>query len=312
MDVVSALRTLWRFRLLLTVLALASIVIGVAMAYRIQGPTTFVSRQYQVGIGSAQALVDTPSSQVADLGAADTVNVDIATLSTRAGLLANLMTSSPMKDEIAQRAGISPDELIAVPPLSMTAVAGSGTAPGVKVRAGDRKASLLKVTIPELQSGQIPIISVRTQAPDQSTAGRLANASIVVLEEHLTSVANLDKVPTPRRVIVRPLGRAQASVEAHGPGKKLAIVVAVVLFGFAAATVLGIVALASGWRTASELERSLELHALPGADAEDGADDQDDAGRLATYKGPALLDTRAWPGPGTAGEHEPSAAEHRV
>ncbi len=315
MNVVSSLRTLWRFRLLIAAIAVASVVIGLTTAYRIQGPTKFETRQYQVGIGSAQALVDTPSSQIADLGSVDTVSVDIATLSTRAGLLANLMTSSPMKDEIAARAGVRPDKLIAVPPTSLAAGVTPGAAPGVTVRASDRSASILKVTIPELQSGQIPIISVRTQAPDKASAGRLADQAIKVLQEHLTTVADDDKVPTPRRVIIRPLGQAQSSFEAHGPSKQIAIVIALALLAFGCVTILCVVALASGWRRATELERSGAADAAAEDDAdEDEGDDRDerdgdrDGGQRPAYQAPALLDVPVW----APDDREQPAAEHRV
>jgi hypothetical protein len=262
MELVTSLRTLWRFRLALIALALLSVVVGLLMAYRLEAPGTLKSRQYTVAIASAQALVDTPSSQVADLGGGvDEPSADIATLSARASLLANLMTNSPMKEEIASRAGVSPDSLIAVPPPSAEpgVAAASAGAPGTTAKLTDPGANILRATIPELQSGQIPIISVSTQAPDPDAAARLANEAIAVLQSNLASVATNDKVPSQRRVIVRQLGRAHASVESRGPGKKLAIVAAMAVFALGCGAVLAIVALVGGWRQASALEQSQEL-----------------------------------------------------
>jgi hypothetical protein len=261
MELVTSLRTLWRFRLTLIVLALLAVAVGLAMAYRFEAPATLKSRQYQVAIASAQALVDTPSSQIADLGGGvDAPAADIATLSARASLLANLMTNSPMKEEIASRAGVSPEELVAVPPPSAEpgVAPATGGSPGTTISLTDPRANILKATIPELQSGQIPIISVQTQAPDAAAAVRLANEAIAVLQSHLSTVANNDKVPSQRRVIVRQLGRAHASVESRGPGKKLAVLVAVFVFAFGCGTILAVVALVGGWRQASAFERSLE------------------------------------------------------
>jgi hypothetical protein len=309
MDVVSSLRTLWRFRVVVAVLAAVALIIGLATAYRIQGPTSFQSRGYEVGIASAQALVDTPSSQVADLGSEDTASVDIATLSTRAGLLANLMTTSPMKDEIAARAGIAPDQLIAVPPATAAPGGADAAAPGVKVTADNRKASILRVTIPELQSGQIPILSVRTQAPDEKTAGRLATESIAVLEQQLASRADDDKVPAGRRVVVRPLGGAQTSLEARGASKSMAIAAAIGFLLFGCAALLGVVALANGWRAAGEQERA-ELRPVPEYD-----DEEDDLGDLGGEPGLAPLELpplpqRGWRDDEPALPEDPKAAEH--
>jgi hypothetical protein len=125
-------------------------------------------------------------------------------------------------------------------------------------KLSDPRANVLKASIPELQSGQIPIIAVSSQAPDPDAAARLANEAIAVLQSQLASVANTDRVPSQRRVIVRQLGRAHASVESRGPGKKLAVLVAVFVFAFGCGTILAVVALVGGWRQASAFERSLE------------------------------------------------------
>lgn len=300
MELITSLRTLWRFRLVVLALGLLSCAVGLTLAYRIEGPTSFTSRQYQVGVASAQALVDTPSSQVADLGSEDTVNVDIATLSARAGLLANLMTTSPMKEEIAARAGIAPDALIAVPPASAEpgAAAAGGANPGVKIDPNDPNAHILKVTIPELQSGQIPIIAIRTQAPDEQAAARLANQAIAVLERRLSSVANDDRVPADRRVVVRRLGAAQTTLEAHGPGKTIAVAAALALFLLGCGLVLGLIAFIRSWRRAGELERTVGLEAADpaaprrAATADDGHDAA--APSWALRPAPAAVDAGDW------------------
>lgn len=300
MELITSLRTLWRFRLVVLALGLFSCAVGLMLAYRVEGPTSFTSRQYQVGVASAQALVDTPSSQVADLGGEDTVAVDISTLSARAGLLANLMTTSPMKEEIAARAGIAPDALIAVPPASAEpgAAAAGGANPGVKVDANDPSAHILNVTIPELQSGQIPIIAIRTQAPDEAQAAKLADQAIAVLERRLSSVADNDRVPADRRVVVRRLGAAQTSLEAHGPGKLVAVGAAIALFVTGCAFVLGLIAFVRSWRRAGELERSVALRPA-GTPAEDGAarraPEADDGPSWAPLRpAPAVVDAEEW------------------
>ena len=124
-----------------------------------------------------------PSSQIVDLGGK--TGADIGTLSARASLLASLMTSSPIKDEIASRAGVSPDELIAVSPAAAAPGAAAAGASGRPVKTADPKANILTAKIPNLKSGEIPIIAVTTQAPDEDAAARLANESVGVLQAHL-------------------------------------------------------------------------------------------------------------------------------
>lgn len=252
MELVGMLRVLWRHRLLVVVAALIAVLVGLGVAYRIGFPAKFESRQYDVGLGTVTALVDTPSSQIVDLGGK--TGADIGTLAARAQLLASLMTSSPIKDEIASRSGVASDKLIAL--SAAGAAPGAPPSGGVSVKTSDPKANILTARIPNLESGDVPIIAVTTQAPDAATAARLANESIAVLKEHLQTVAGIDKVPDARRVVVRQLGQARASTESRGPARLMAVAAAIFVFVFGCLAILGIVALVRGWRRAAELEPS--------------------------------------------------------
>jgi hypothetical protein len=251
MELVTMLRVLWRHRLLVVAAALVAVLAGLAVAYRIGFPPKLDSRRYDVGLASVTALVDTPSSQVVDLGGK--TGADITTLSARASLLANLMTSSPIKDEIASRAGVAPDRLIAVSPAAAPGAQPAG-ASGPPDKTADPKAVILTTKIPNLESGEIPIIAVTTQAPSADQAARLANESIAVLQAHLQTVAGIDRVPDARRVVVRQLGHARSATVSRGPSPIVALGVAILVFAFGCVAVLGAFALVSGWRRAAELD----------------------------------------------------------
>src|ERR1044071_1276315 len=106
MEVVVMLRELWRRRWLVLLSGVLALLIGVLMAYRVHPPFKFESRAYTVGIASTTAMLDTPSSQVVDLGGQDSeVAGSAGTLPGRAALLASVLTTSPLKDEIAKSAG---------------------------------------------------------------------------------------------------------------------------------------------------------------------------------------------------------------
>jgi hypothetical protein len=287
MELVAGMRLLWRRRLLVLAAGLLALLVGLSTAYRLGLPPQ--SRQYKVGIASVTALVDTPSSQVVDLGGG--IGSDVQTLSGRASLLASLMTSSPIKDEIAAKAKVAPDTLVAVPPAPGGAP-GSTTSsadPIGSIKPSDRRASVLKAAIPALETSEVPIISVSTQAPDAAAAARLANDSIAVLQAYLRSVAGTDRVPAARRVVVRQLGPARSATVTRGPRKLLAVGVAAGLFAFGCALIIGVSGLVSGWRRMAELER---------APAPDGAPDgRDPAGAPSPPLEPdALQDTHGAPG----------------
>jgi capsular polysaccharide biosynthesis protein len=248
MELVAILRLLWRHRVLVLLAGLVAVLVGLSTSYRIGFPPKLESRHYQVGIGSATALVDTPNSQVVDLGP-DTGS-DIQTLSTRASLLANLITSSPLKDQIAAKAGIRTDELDTSAPDAAT-----GETADVVLKGKDQTAHVLTAAIANLDSGQIPIISVSTQAPDAAGAAALADASISVLQRHILTMAGTDKVPARRRVVVRELGPARSTTVSRGPSPIVGLLIGLLVLVVGCASIVGVSALRRGWRRAAELER---------------------------------------------------------
>jgi capsular polysaccharide biosynthesis protein len=253
MELVGILRLLWRFRALVVAVALVAILVGMALTYRIGLPPKLESRQYEVGLASAEALVDTPSSQVVDLGAQ--TGSDITTLAGRATLLASLLTSSPIKDEVARRAGVDPRELIAVPPSGAAPGApGPGRVSGGAVSLTDPRANILRATVPTLESGDVPIIAISTQAPEAVVAAKLADESVAVLKQRLESVAGADKVPSDRRLVVDELGPARSTVERRGPQPFMAVIAALFVFFLGCAAIVGTFALVSAWREASVMD----------------------------------------------------------
>ena len=68
-----------------------------------------------MGTASARILVDTPKSTAVNANAS---NVALASLTSRASLLGNIIASPPVREFIARRASISPDQIEAVAPLT--------------------------------------------------------------------------------------------------------------------------------------------------------------------------------------------------
>jgi hypothetical protein len=255
MTAVSVLRELWNRRLLVAVGLALALAVATLMAFSVSGmPPDFKSRQYNVGIASAAVLIDSPSSQVADLGGGGEAGpqADVGSLSARARLLANLMATSPLKDQIAQRAGIAPSTLIARAP------AGAGVAPdpvtplstGSTISPSDPRANILTITVNET----LPILSADSQAPDESTAAKISAAAVAELPRYLKSVASTDRVPDAQQLVVKPLGPARYATVQHGPRRLFAIAAAIVLFCLWCAGILVISGFARAWRQASAEE----------------------------------------------------------
>ena len=256
MSLVKALRELWRFRLLVGLVALFAATVGTAMMFKVTLPFDLQSRQHQIGIASAQALIDTPSSQVVDLGGK--TGADIRTLAARANLLASLMTSSPIKDEIARRAHV-PADLLVTPSSAQPGPGATGaTDVSGTVSAEDPRAYVLRTSVPTLESGEVPIIAVDTRAPDAERAQVLADQAIAVLRAHLEDIAGNEAVPARRRVTIRELGPARSTVRIEGPSRLMAFVVMLFIFGAGCGAILGIAHLARGLQLAMASGPDLE------------------------------------------------------
>ena len=102
-------------------------VAGMLVTYHMSFPPK--SRSYDVGVATAQVLVDTPRSQV--VGASSAVTPQggqaLGTLGTQANLLADLMVVGTIKADIAQRAGLTPNRLIGIS-AAVTVPSASGSA----------------------------------------------------------------------------------------------------------------------------------------------------------------------------------------
>ena len=262
MTFVSVLRELWSRRLLVAVGLAVAVTAGILMAFRVglSFPPAFDERQYRVGIASAGVLVDSPSSQVIDLSGGQS-EADIVSLSARARLLANLLATSPLKDQIARRVGISPDSMIANAPTDGPAAKPSPLTTGeTKVRASDPDAHVLTVYVNEV----LPIITADAQASSPAAAARIASAAVTELNLYLKSVAATDKVPIERQLVAKPLGPAKSATVQRGPRKLFAVIAFIFVFGLWCAGIVLVSGLARGWREASAAE-ALAPDARPAA-----------------------------------------------
>lgn len=249
MDAVRILRQLWRFRVLVAVGLALALTVGISLTYRVGlgVPPTFESRQYPVGIASAEVLVDSPNSQVIDLGNSET-KADVTSLNARARLLADLVATSPLKDRIARRAGIAPDQLIAIRPSVGPVSDPTPLETGATVSTGDPRAQILSVRVHE----SLPIIGADTQAPDPATAARISDAAVAELDLYLKNAASAGAVPEARKLLVEPLGPARSSLVTRGPRRTTAVITAVLLFLVWCGGILISSTLARNWRQASE------------------------------------------------------------
>ena len=228
MELVTILRELWHRRTIVALVALVSLIVGAAVAFRLP---SLESRKYEVGIATARILVDTPKSQVVEVAPQGS-----DTLGVRANLIASLMADGVVKDAIAKRAGLKLDELEGVAENT----AGTSGAAAVEPTAFTADDHVLTTRVIQTPDGdRLPIIDIETQAPDTAGAAKLANAAVAGLRDYLDSRAASEEVTAAKRLRFTSLGPARAAEFVRGPGIPMAIGAALFVFVGGCAIMLG-------------------------------------------------------------------------
>lgn len=249
MELVKTLREVWRRKVLVALVLVVAAVTGLLLAYRPGFPPQ--SRQYQVSLASSDILVDTSDSQVVDVGGR---GPDLPTLASRANLLGNLIAVGPLKEAIARGAGTSPDDLVVVPPAN-AATPGVAPAPvgtGQSRNVPDAEARILTLSTDDT----LPILHVVAQAPDASTASKLAGGTIVELRKYLGSVAATQEIPAARQLVVRQFGAPLVSTATRGLPRSIALVVTVILVLLGCGAIVGGSWFIRSWKLIEEAERN--------------------------------------------------------
>jgi hypothetical protein len=256
------LREIQRHRRLVIAVVCVSALIGFLLAFRPGFPPQ--SRQYHQAIASSDILIDTSSSQVVDVGGH---GPDLSTLASRADLLGNLMVTGPLKESIAKTAGVSPENLVIVPPANAET---PGVAP-VPVETGDgaRVPRSERSTLTFSTDATLPILHVVAEAPDAETAHNLALATVANLRQYLSSIAASQHIPPQRQLVARQFGAPSTKTVTRGVPHSLAFAVAVGLALLGCGAIIGGSWFAKRWREFNEEEADADRErdgATAGAD----------------------------------------------
>jgi hypothetical protein len=219
MEIISILRVLRRFRLLVAAGAALSILVALMMAYQVSFlPPSLASKQRTSGVATARVIIAARTQPAFDLKSHIT-----DTLGTRAALLADLLSNEDLRARIARGAGLKPDEVAVLTP-----VWGAPTIDIALPVSATEAASLayepyvLRVT----SAGKIPIIALRAIGPDPVRAAKVANAGIAAIDE---LIAN--RSPGRPNIVVEKLGPALTTTVVTGPRRAVAAGAALVVFG---------------------------------------------------------------------------------
>lgn len=259
MELVKILRELSRRRKLVALVLAASLLVGFLLAFSPGIPPK--SRQYQVSLASSDILVDTRDSQVVAVGGK---GPDLPTLASRANLMASLMTSGPLKEAIAKRAGIPVGKLTVVPPANPNT---PGVPPAPVTTRESRGVPDADATILSLSTDEtLPILHVVAQAPDSDVARALSGGTIVELRRYLNGVAASQQIPTAHQLVVREFGAPLSETATRGLPRRFALAATILLILIGCGAIVGGTWFMRSWRQIEEAE----ARGNPGSPQPDG------------------------------------------
>ncbi len=213
----------WTFRAIgLTASALVGLIAALLSVSTISlSPPSFKLRQLSVAGAETHVMVDAPPpsepgtppySTILDFGAQ---SADFDTLSKRAELFTDLVTTEPVVDRIAARMRISPSRLyVYQSPLSYVPVALAE--PSNEKRAfqliGLRRPYVLELQV----RTDAPIIDFYAQAPTPAAAAALAQAAVLGLRDYVGSLRASQALPPGAQVRLLQVGTVQGVVLSSG------------------------------------------------------------------------------------------------
>lgn len=236
MNLILSLKELWRRRILVAISIVAAAGISVLAVYQVSFFPPSVSERVQVNArGSIEILVDSARSPIAD------ARRDLTGLTARAGVFARYIAGGNVVGQIAKANDI---------PFKQIDVAGpeplAGEAPG----AGEEAPQIHPYGIAITQSAELPILGVVTRAPTVEEARGLAAAAPAAIRRVVESIQAQQQTPFDKRVQFRVLGPAKADVDDDALGKKVALLLFIVLLALGILLILAVPRLISAWRAA--------------------------------------------------------------
>ena len=242
------LRELWRHPKGLVLVLALSFAMAVWSIYSISlFPPAVKPRNLEMGTASARILVDTPKSTAVDAKAAPTA---LAALTSRATLLGTIIASPPVREFIAQRAGVSPAQIQASGPTTPD-VPRALPEPGHEPGTTDILTSTDEYRIDVQVQPTAPIIDIYVQAPSAAKASHLANASVAGLRDYLSTVASEQQIGAADQVKLLQLGGSPGNVINKGVNIELGILTFLLVLAASSAALLFVTRVRKGWRIAS-------------------------------------------------------------
>jgi hypothetical protein len=265
MEFIESLKILWSRKLLTA--AIVILAIGSAVAVRL------TVRSVPSGAATVQILVDSPDSALGNL------SQETVPLTTRASVLAQVMTSAGVLEQIAASAHVPAGELTAQGPYS-----GPGQSLDVITPSEARSNQLVgegvKYRLTFVAQTNEPVVTASVQGPTAAAAENVAAGIYPGVQAYVTQLQKQSATPAAHQVTIRQLGPPQAGPVSSSARSTMTLAA---LFGVLLIGLLGLLAVEGVRRRSreqlamereylSELDRlSLHARSLAQLDSDAGA-----------------------------------------
>lgn len=252
MQLGALLHQLWRYKGGVAVCLAFAVLMSLWSLYHVSVlPPGLTPRHLQIGAASTTVMVDARKSKVVDLRAN---TQDLASLTTRADLLSNVMASSPVRQFIARRAGVAADQVVATASLG-TDLPRSALEPGSERRSSDLIAQTDHYRLAISVNPAQPLIYVNAQAPTGAGAARLADAAVDGLNDYLKMMADTEGIAPRARTRLVQFGRAQGGIVNPSINFEIGLLTFFVSFIVACAAFRVLLRVRHGWSLDAARER---------------------------------------------------------
>ncbi len=238
------LRELWRHKLGLVVAVLIAALATVQVVWGISlSPLRVGNEPLRMASASAEVVVDTPRSSIVD------PQVDAFTLkslSNRALIIGNVMASLPVREYIAEQAGVPLSKVRVEPPLTPEQprpVADSAHDPHITdlfKRPDEYRISVQATPM-------APVLNLYAVAPTPEAARALTTSAVEGLRIYLSSLDESQKVPAGSQVRLERLGVAQSGAIASGASFQLGLLTFLFVFALGCIGILALERVRRGW-----------------------------------------------------------------
>jgi capsular polysaccharide biosynthesis protein len=222
LEFIESLKILWSRKYVTA--AIVVLAISAAVAARLLVSST------PSGAATVQILVDSPDSALGNL------SQETVPLSTRASVLAQVMTSAGVLEQIAHSAHVPVSELTAQGPYS-----GAGQSLNVITPSEARSSQLVgegvKYRLTFVAQTNEPVVTASVQGPTAATAANVAAAVYPGVQAYVTELQKQSGTPAAHQVTIRQLGPPQAGPVSSSARSTLSIAA---LFGVLILGLLGL------------------------------------------------------------------------